>query len=125
MKTKINKAAYRKISSRLVVIATDFQNIGVENQNDYRADELMADANMMIEKISEHISDKNGPELIKMESIVVKHNEFDKYEVPTPDTDNKHSVYYASDKDDAKETAKCHHGKGVKVSFHRGSYNRD
>lgn len=54
--------------------------------------------------------------------ITIRRNEFDEYEVPTPDVDH---IYYTDDKDDAIGTAIAFHGTDVEITHRRGTYNRE
>ena len=57
--------------------------------------------------------------------IVIKQNEFDEFEVPTPTEDAPGSIYYTDDRADAFDTARHHHGILADVTFQRGTYNRE
>ena len=55
-----------------------------------------------------------------MNTVTIKKNSFDEYEVPAPTTD---CIYFTDDKEDAVDTAKLYHEPGsVKIVVRRGSY---
>jgi len=55
-------------------------------------------------------------------SIMIKRNDYDEYEVPTPTDDAPDSIYYTDDKYDAFDTARHHHGLLADIIFGRGTY---
>lgn len=57
--------------------------------------------------------------------IVIKRNDYDEYEVPTPSPDASDSIYYTDDKDDAIATAQHVHGDLVEIVFRSGTYDKE
>jgi hypothetical protein len=59
-------------------------------------------------------------------TIIIKKNTYGEFEVPTGvREDGTLSIYYASDRDDARDTLVWYHGKDCEFKFARGSYNED
>lgn len=57
--------------------------------------------------------------------ITIKKNDYDEYEVPTViGVTGADQIYFASDRDDALDTARHIHGQNVKVTFRSGTYMR-
>lgn len=60
------------------------------------------------------------------EMILIKKNTYGEFEVPTGKRpDGTRSIYYASDRDDARDTARYYHGKDCEFRFARGTYGED
>ncbi len=57
-----------------------------------------------------------------MQVILIKKNEYDEYEVPTPTEDAPDSIYFTDDRDDAVGTAHMILGDNITCIFRKGTY---